>query len=133
MTLAAGRKAHAAAITAWDQIYCNHGRRMADPDMEPLDRLRASAKFAKEWHDRALGTLADSIVSNAEALDAARKRLAKATAAPATAGEAAIDAEMRAYLRGLPDGQRLKVTQDAMESGDTAILRAVATAPAVLS
>lgn len=127
------RHAHQMAASTWSEIYRRHGRLLANETMTPAARLQVSAETNRKSWAAAKKRLQAAMADNADLGAQVHKRITTATAAPASPGAAAIDAEVRAWLRGLDSDARLATLQSARESGDTTILRAVSTAPAPLS
>lgn len=124
---------HDKTLRAWVDIYQTHARLMADGTKTSLARQEASAAHARRVMKEALDSANGMIGEYATLMDKASADVRRATAPPTSMGEAMIDSELRAYVRGLPSDERVKVTRQAAAENDWTLLRAVASAPALLS
>lgn len=107
--------------------------------LERLERDENLSEDLKAKEARAAGAAALDAINKVEGVDVrpAMSRVAelrnaiedKSGVKPTSAIDAATQAEMRAFLRQLPDQDRQRAISEAMQSGDVEVLRAVAGAP----
>lgn len=131
-SVAAARHLVGRASEAWRAIHAAHSRTMADQTKTEAGRLASSAKIARE--------ILDARRTEHEAYQAARKaelaslraELQRRMHPPATAGEAELWRETRAYLRSLPVGERMKLAEQSMREGDPSVMHALVAGHAFL-
>lgn len=99
-----------------------------DPNLMETAKVTRTASLAKSAIDNITREYNPLVESAFEDLKSLRRAVAKTWEPPASAGQAAIDSELRGLLRGMKDGERLAAVRS-----DPALMAAAARAPGVLS
>ena len=126
--------AHKGLAQTWRDIQQTAERRHNDQTLTPGARVLSAATFAKAALTQSRARHDEARERAATALGHSRTRLQRVMNPPSDPGEAILFGEIRAHLRTLPPGDRMKLVQDAMQvGGDMRLAHAALAGPTVTS
>lgn len=129
------QQAHSLTVRTWSAIYGLIESASADPSQSEAAKLKSIASEARKAADKAKRNALAAIEHAHGAVKVIEQDL-RAASRPPSATDAGIDAEVRAYLRGLEPADAFAQVMRAADSyteDSTALLRAAASGPAFLS
>lgn len=129
------QQAHSYAVRTWTAIYGLIESASRDPSQSEAAKLKSIAAEARKAADKAKNNALAAIDHASNAVKMIEQDL-RAASRPPTPVDAGIDAEVRAYLRGLKPADAFAQVMRAADSytdESTALLRAAASGPAFLS
>lgn len=129
------QQAHSLTVRTWTAIYGLIESAGRDPSQSEAAKLKSIAAEARKAADKAKNNALAAIEHAHGAMKVIEQDL-RAASRPPTPTDAGIDAEVRAYLRGLKPADAFAQVMKAADSyseESTALLRAAASGPAFLS
>lgn len=129
------QQAHSFTVRTWTAIYGLIETAQRDPSQTEAAKLKSIASEARRAADKARNNALAAIEHAHGAVKAIEQDL-RAAARPPNPVDAGLDAEVRAYLRGLPPTDAFDQVMRAADSyteESTSLLRAAASGPSFLS
>lgn len=122
--------ANVRARKTWSDIHNMHQHAMRDPTKTEAGRLIKSAKFAKAVLETQRAEFVEARAAAEVELRSLKAKLQRATNPPSDPGEAAVFADIRAYLRKMDHGELVALVDAAIQpGGDMRIAHAAISGP----